>query len=92
MSTDEYVPEEDDVRMAYIEAHVDMADPITRRQRAQAEREAEDAWAAFLARVRRDAAREALDGLAIDLAVTSGYTEAEEVRDYRDAHYPEETR
>ena len=43
----------------------------------------------FLARVRRDAAREALDGLAIDLAVTSGYTEAEEVRDYRDAHYPE---
>ena len=41
------------------------------------------------ARVRRDAAREALDGLAIDLAVTSGYTEAEEVRDYRDAHYPE---
>ena len=43
------------------------------------------------ARVRRDAAREALDGLAIDLAVTSGYTEAEEVRDYRDAHYPEET-
>ena len=48
-------------------------------------------WEAFLARVRRDAAREALDGLAIDLAVTSGYTEAEEVRDYRDAHYPEET-
>ena len=51
-----------------------------------------DAWlAAHDARVRRDAAREALDGLAIDLAVTSGYTEAEEVRDYRDAHYPEET-
>ena len=46
---------------------------------------------AWLARVRRDAAREALDGLAIDLAVTSGYTEAEEVRDYRDAHYPEES-
>ena len=45
----------------------------------------------IIARVRRDAAREALDGLAIDLAVTSGYTEAEEVRDYRDAHYPEET-
>ena len=44
----------------------------------------------IIARVRRDAAREALDGLAIDLAVTSGYTEAEEVRDYRDAHYPEE--
>lgn len=61
MSTDEYVPEEDDVRMAYLEAHVDMADPITQHQRAQAEREAEDAWTAFLARVRRDAAREALD-------------------------------
>ena len=55
MSNDEYVPEEDDVRMAYIEAHVSMADPITRHQRAQAEREAEDAWTAFLARVRRDA-------------------------------------
>ena len=55
MSTDEYVPSEDDVRMAYLEAHVDMADPITRHQRAQAEREAEDAWTAFLARVRRDA-------------------------------------
>ena len=49
------------------------------------------AWDEWIARVRRDAAREALDGLAIDLAVTSGYTEAEEVRDYRDAHYPEET-
>ena len=48
-------------------------------------------FAAWLARVRRDAAREALDGLAIDLAVTSGCTEAEEVRDYRDAHYPEES-
>ena len=47
------------------------------------------AWDEWIARVKRDAARAALDGLAIDLAVTSGYTEAEEVRDYRDAHYPE---
>ena len=57
--------------------------------------EADARWSRWLAahdaRVRRDAAREALDGLAIDLAVTSGDTEAEEVRDYRDAHYPEET-
>ena len=54
------------------------------------EEEAVARWDEWIARVRRDAAREALDGLAIDLAVTSGYTEAEEVRDYRDAHYPEE--
>ena len=105
MSTDEYVPEEDDVRMAYLEAHVDMADPITRHQRAQAEREAEDAWTAFLARVRRDAARSALDGLAAEALRTASNedvqrddTWADDARlvarsatEYRDTHYPEET-
>lgn len=53
----------------------------------------------FLARVRRDAAREALDGLAehIDwtasqfLGVRVGSQKAQDVRDYRDEHYPEET-
>lgn len=53
----------------------------------------------FLARVRRDAAREALDGLAehIDLTASQflgirvGSQKAQDVRDYRDEHYPEET-
>ena len=76
---DQYVPSEDEMRHAYW---------LTRMLDHHAAVNA--AFDRFLARVRRDAAREALDGLAIDLAVTSGYTEAEEVRDYRDAHYPEE--
>ena len=83
MSTDEYVPIEEDFIDSWACAHVTPHDMTAE--------ESKDAARAFLARVRRDAAREALDGLAIDLAVTSGYTEAEEVRDYRDAHYPEET-
>lgn len=83
MNTDEYVPSEDDVRIEYVLAHQGLEAQLDAG-------EAYDRWlAARDARVRRDAAREALDGLAIDLAVTSGYTEAEEVRDYRDAHYPE---
>ena len=85
----QYVPSEDDVRIAYVDEWVAQSDFLTRHQEREAERAGEAAWDAFLARVRRDAAREALDGLAIGLAVTSGYTEAEEVRDYRDAHYPE---
>ena len=86
---DQYVPSEDDVRIAYVDEWVAQSDFLTRHQEREAERAGEAAWDRFLARVRRDAAREALDWLAIDLAVTSGYTEAEEVRDYRDAHYPE---
>ena len=80
---EQYVPSEEDFIDSWACAHVTPHDMTAE--------ESKDAARAFLARVRRDAAREALDGLAIDLAVTSGYTEAEEVRDYRDAHYPEET-
>ena len=80
---EQYVPIEEDFIDSWACAHVTPHDMTAE--------ESKDAARAFLARVRRDAAREALDGLAIDLAVTSGYTEAEEVRDYRDAHYPEET-
>ena len=81
MTTDDQrVPSEDEMRHAYW---------LTRMLDHHAAVDA--AFDRFLSRVRRDAARDALDGLAIDLAVTSGYTEAEEVRDYRDAHYPEET-
>ena len=86
MTTDEYVPSDQDVRWQYVVRR--LRDGATR---THAEREYTRWLAAHDARVRRDAAREALDGLAIDLAVTSGDTEAEEVRDYRDAHYPEET-
>ena len=74
---DQYVPDEMDARGCFLDG---AAGAFIRED-----------WEAFLARVRRGAVREALDGLAIDLAVTSGHTEAEEVRDYRDAHYPEET-
>ena len=83
---DQYVPSDEDMRWHYAVKRMD--DGATR---THAEQEYTRWLAAHDARVRRDAAREALDGLAIDLAVTSGYTEAEEVRDYRDAHYPEET-
>ena len=87
MTNDEqYVPSDEDMRWHYAVKRMD--DGATR---THAEQEYTRWLAAHDARVRRDAAREALDGLAIDLAVTSGYTEAEEVRDYRDAHYPEET-
>ena len=83
---EQYVPSDEDMRRQY--AVKRMLDGATR---TRAEQEYTRWLAAHDARVRRDAALEALDGLAIDLAVTSGYTEAEEVRDYRDAHYPEET-
>ena len=56
MSTDEYVPSEQDLEVAWIEFEAS-ADDINV---ASAE------FDRFLARVRRDAAREALDGLADD--------------------------
>ena len=42
------------------------------------------AWDEWIARVRRDAAREALDGLA------ENYEHDAFIRTYRDTHYPEE--
>ena len=87
MTTNEYVPSEDLV----IEAWKRYSGAQDAKHARLSDGDAGDEAQRFLARVRRDAAREALDGLAIDLAVTSGDTEAEEVRDYRDAHYPEET-
>ena len=87
MTTNEYVPSEDLV----IEAWKRYSGAQDAKYARLSDGDAGDEARRFLARVRRDAARGALDGLAIDLAVTSGYTEAEEVRDYRDAHYPEET-
>ena len=87
MSADEYVPDEEQVREAW---------------RAFAGPNRDHGFDAFLARVRRDAAREALDGAeeyALRRHEMSGYAlradgwrfASDAVRDYRDAHYPEES-
>ena len=87
MSTDEYVPSETTVRHAYV--------VIENRRDILAARAEFDR---FLARVRRDAAREALDGLIADKAHMAALLRAENggnVEDvlthYRDTHYPEES-
>ena len=87
---DQYVPTEEDMEERYVRHSLALVD-FPRGDRPEWEQKLREEFRRGLARVRRDAAREALDGLAIDLAVTSGYTEAEEVRDYRDARYPEGT-
>lgn len=94
MSADEYVPSEEDVREAYaLEGARDTIGDLDYEEipagRAEFDR--------FLARVRRDAAREALDGLIADKAHMTALLHAENggnVEDvlthYRDAHYPEQ--
>ena len=52
---DQYVPSEDDVRIAYVDEWVAQSDFLTRHQEREAERAGEAAWDRFLARVRRDA-------------------------------------
>lgn len=97
MSTDEYVPSEDDVRLIYVAAHVEQSEPITRRQQAQADRDGEEAWTAFLARVRRDAAREFVDRTLLDWGIGEdedsdlGPATADDLRTAVDDTYPEET-
>ena len=93
MTTDEqYVPSEDEMRHAYW---------LTRMLDHHAAVGA--AFDRFLARVRRDAAREALDGLiawhrenAQDAETPAPVRRgiavmADEAQRYRDTHYPEET-
>lgn len=82
---DQYVPSEDDVRIAYVDEWVAQSDFLTRHQEREAERAGEAAWDRFLARVRRDAAWEALDGLA------EQYEHDAYIRAYRDRNYPEES-
>ena len=90
MTTDEqYVPSEFMVRGAYNYSGGSGPD-------SDATLDAE--FDRFLARVRRDAAREALDGLIADKAHMTALLRAENggnVEDvlahYRDTHYPEET-
>ena len=85
---EQYVPDEQDLEVAWIESEAS-ADDINV---ASAE------FDRFLARVRRDAAREALDGLIADKAHMAALLRAENggnVEDvlthYRDTHYPEES-
>lgn len=82
----EYTPDEDEMRDIYGDRYAYM------RKEAAAE------FDRFLARVRRDAAREALDGLIADKAHMTVLLHAENggnVEDvlthYRDTRYPEET-
>ena len=85
---EQYVPSEDEMRHAYW---------LTRMLDHHAAVDA--AFDRFLARVRRDAAREALNGLARAMMDTPGIgpgTKTHRARmrvdvvTYRDAHYPEE--
>ena len=89
MNNDEqYVPDEQDLEVAWIESEAS-ADDINV---ASAE------FDRFLARVRRDAARGAIDGLIADRAHMAALLRAENggnVEDvlthYRGTHYPEES-
>ena len=90
MSTDEYVPSDDQVRGRYCDGTYTQTGHTT-------EGDDFDAW---LARVRRYAAREALDGLAaearegiVNRETTWGHGQsiASAAGTYRDTHYPEET-
>lgn len=76
MSTDEYVPSETEMRHAY---------RITRLLDHHADVNA--AFDRFLARVRRDAAREALTLYAGELV---DGLEVEQLERFRDQNYPEE--
>lgn len=96
MSTDEYVPSEEQVRDEWISA-MTTEDPDNYWD-AISDEVAHARWSAFLARVRRDAAREALDGLIADKAHMTVLLHAENggnVEDvlthYRDTLHPEET-
>ena len=85
MSTDEYVPSDDQVRGRYCDGAYTQTGHTT-------EGDDFDAW---LARVRRDAAREALDLLA-DEAIhvnweMDGPSFALRVRRFKTRSYPEET-
>ena len=87
---EQYVPIEEDFIDSWACAHVTPHDMTAE--------ESKDAARAFLARVRRDAAQEALNGLIADKAHMAALLHAENggnVEDvlthYRDTHYPEET-
>ena len=84
MSTDEYVPTDDQVRGRY-------CDGTYVQTGHTAEGDEFDAW---LDRVKRDAAREALDGLADEVTHVNwdldGPAFALRVRRFKNRNYPEE--
>ena len=82
MSSDQpYTPNLNQARAYYATTRNDEEDvPI---------REAFEEWSRFLARVRRDAAREALDGLAEQFDSWAEGDAGDVARTYRDTHYPE---
>lgn len=80
MTTDE------GMKFAFIIAAIEESpywDPMTKET-------AEATWDEWIARVRRDAAREALDGLADQFNNWAEATAEESARTWRDTHYPEE--
>ena len=93
---DQYAPSEANVRAAYVLAGI--PDNASSDSIERAERRAGPEFDRFLARVRRDAAREALDGLIADKAHMAALLRAEnggEAEDvlthYRDTLHPAET-
>ena len=93
MTTEPFTPHADSIQTAWVlmcqQSRISTQPPVE---------ELEAEFDRFLARVRRDAAREALDGLIADKAHTEALLRAENggnVEDvlthYRDTHYPEET-
>ena len=83
----EYVPSEEYVRESYVYGASEWQEPC----------EKEREFDRFLARVRRDAARAALDGLAAthdaqvlaDFGIRNSSRIGQEARIYRDTHYPQ---
>lgn len=94
----EHTPSVNEVRADFVHEHTRRFDEYQAGRSLESEVEHYgDQFDRFLARVKRDAAREALDGLAehIDrvasqfLGVRVGTQKAQDARDYRDTHYPE---
>ena len=89
MSTDEYAPSDEEMLSAYVTGRM-MRDGLMRT-------EAEQEFRCGLARVRRDAAREALDGYADALnqnrhaAVWGWHDFVHDVREWASSNYPEES-
>ena len=96
MSTDEYVPEEEDFIDSWACTHVTPHDMTAEeaKERLIESLKDEAKTAAFLACVRRDAAREALDGLADEATHVNwemdGPSFALRVRRFKNRKYPEE--
>lgn len=93
MSTDQHTPSDEDVRESFVRGETTGGEDAVWWDDLVPGAQAEyDRWlAAHDARVRRDVAREALDGYAKtldDLTAPAPHLEADRVRHYRDTHYP----